>query len=56
MSYFGMSEEESRNLWAQRFFEGYCPYTGKYCEKWNCHECEVEKEERKYMEESEEEE
>ena len=55
MSYHGLSEEEARDLWAQRFFRGYCPYTGKYCKKWNCHKCEVEKKEREYAESEEEE-
>lgn len=32
-------------------FEGRCPYTDKPCEDWNCNECEVEQEERDYLEE-----
>ena len=30
-----------------------CPYTGKPCYDWECSECEVEKEEREWMEELE---
>jgi len=48
MSYYGMSDEESLNLWAERFFEGYCPYTGEKCQVWECHKCEVEKTEREF--------
>lgn len=32
-------------------FDGKCPYTGKNCDSWNCPACEVEQEERRYMEE-----
>ncbi len=34
----------------KEYFEGKCPYTDKPCEDWNCSECQVNEEERKYME------
>lgn len=29
-----------------------CPYTGRICYKWECETCEIEQEERKYMQAS----
>jgi hypothetical protein len=31
------------------FFDGKCPYTGKSCYEWKCDTCEVEKQEREYI-------
>jgi hypothetical protein len=36
---------------AKDHFNGRCPYTDKPCEDWNCNECEIEQEEREYLEE-----
>lgn len=52
MSYYGMSEEEAQNYWAKGFFKGKCPYTNKECKDWNCHKCEIEKEERGWAKEN----
>lgn len=38
----GKVDEYGRNQ-----FNGYCPYNDRYCNKWTCDSCEVEKEERK---------
>ena len=35
----------------KEYFDGRCPYTDKPCEDFECHNCEVEKEEEKYLEE-----
>ena len=32
-------------------FGGYCPYTNEPCDSWDCENCEVEAEERDWMEE-----
>ena len=34
----------------EEYFEGRCPYTDNPCYDWNCKECEVEKDEREWME------
>lgn len=40
----------------EELFDGCCPYTGKTCfNAWDCANCEVEAEERLWMEELEEE-
>ena len=41
---------ESVDEYGREHFKGICPYTGKTCEKWTCHICEVEERERKFME------
>ena len=38
------------------FFDGYCPYTDKPCESWQCNDCEVEAEGYMWLEELDEEE
>ena len=37
-----------KEYWAREHFKGKCPYTGKECKDWNCHKCEVEKQEREF--------
>lgn len=35
----------------EEYFDGQCPYTDRPCRKaWDCANCEVEEEERKWME------
>ena len=45
----------SVDVWAKEYFGGKCPYTGKKCESWECSRCQVEQNEKEWMEESEEE-
>lgn len=37
----------------RHIFNGLCPYTGKPCETFECDKCEIEAEERKWLEELE---
>jgi hypothetical protein len=46
----------SVDVWAKEYFGGKCPYTGKECESLECSRCQVEKNEKEWMEEMEEEE
>ena len=46
----------SVDVWAKEYFGGKCPYTGKKCESWECSRCQVEKNEKEWIEEMEEEE
>ena len=46
----------SVDVWGKEYFKGKCPYTGKECESWECNGCPVEKNEKEWMKESEEEE
>lgn len=47
--------KEAERYWA-KFFKDICPYTGEKCEDWNCTECEIEKAEREWTKEMENEE
>ena len=33
----------------QEYFNSICPYTNKHCDLWNCEVCEVEKQEREWL-------
>lgn len=44
-------EEEVVDEYSKIMFKGICPYTSKECEKWTCYTCEVEKAERKLVDE-----
>ena len=35
--------------YAKELFDGKCPYTSKKCESFNCTECKVEEEERRFL-------
>jgi len=35
-----------RDTYAEKLFDGRCPYTDEKCDNWNCQECKVEEEER----------
>ena len=40
----------SKDTLAKKLFHGRCPYTDKHCDSFDCLNCEVEQQEREYME------
>ncbi len=47
----GYHEPDLTNKQIREYFHGRCPYTDKPCDNFDCPNCEVEKEEEKYLEE-----